>query len=360
MKVVVIGTRGIPNILGGVETHCEELLPRIAQKNIDITVVRRKSYVRDSLSEYQGVKLLDIATPKKKSLEAIVHTFKAILKAKSLHADIVHIHAIGPALLTPFARLLGIKVVFTHHGPDYDRDKWGLAAKTMLKLGERMGVMFANEVIVISEVINDILVRKYGRKDCHLIYNGVPIPNKIDSTDYLQELGVEPCKYVFAMGRFVPEKNFHQLIHAFTALKQQDYKLVLAGDTDFEDDYSRKLKFLAKENGVVLTGFIKGKKLHELLTYAHCFVLPSSHEGLPIALLEAMSYDLPVIVSDIPANLEVGLTYDCYFQTGNETQLQEKLQNNLDQNFSPVHYSMDEYNWDRIAVQVVSIYENMF
>ena len=162
MKVVVTGTRGIPNILGGVETHCEELFPRMVQKDIDITIVRRKSYVHDSLAEYQGVKLVDITTPKKKSLEAVIHTFKAILKARSLHADIVHIHAIGPALLTPLARLLGMQVVFTHHGPDYDRDKWGVAAKTMLKLGERMGVMFANEVIVISEVINDILVRKYG------------------------------------------------------------------------------------------------------------------------------------------------------------------------------------------------------
>ena len=173
MKVVVTGTRGIPNILGGVETHCEELFPRMVQKDIDITIVRRKSYVHDSLAEYQGVKLVDITTQKKKSLEAVIHTFKAILKARSLHADIVHIHAIGPALLTPLARLLGMQVVFTHHGPDYDRDKWGVAAKTMLKLGERMGVMFANEVIVISEVINDILVRDYGDKEAKVVMNTV-------------------------------------------------------------------------------------------------------------------------------------------------------------------------------------------
>ncbi len=78
---------------------------------------------------------------------------------------------------------------------------------------------------------------------------------------------------------------------------------MLAGDADFEDDYSRSLKKQARDNGVVLTGFIKGEKLHSLLTGARCFVLPSSHEGLPISLLEAMSYSLPVIVSDIPANL---------------------------------------------------------
>ena len=251
MKVVVTGTRGIPDILGGVETHCEELFPRIAKKGIDVTIIRRKSYVHDSLRECGDVKLVDIKTPKKKSLEAIVHTLKAILKAKELRADIVHIHAIGPALLTPLARLLGMKIVFTHHGPDYNRDKWGKVARFMLKMGERMGCMFANEVIVISEVINDILVRKYNRRDCHLIYNGVSKPAKILETNYLDELGVEPHKYVFAMGRFVPEKNFHNLIHAFVAIEQTDYKLVLAGDTDFEDEYSQGLKALAQKNGVI-------------------------------------------------------------------------------------------------------------
>lgn len=155
------------------------------------------------------------------------------------------------------------------------------------------------------------------------------------------------------------KRIFHNLIHAFVAIEQTDYKLVLAGDTDFEDEYSQGLKALAQKNGVILTGFIKGKNLHELLTHARCFVLPSSHEGLPIALLEAMSYELPVIVSDIPANLEIGLSHECYFQTGNEKQLNEKIKQMLSQDSARIPYSMDEYNWDTIAEQVVAVYENV-
>ena len=359
MKIVVTGTRGIPNIMGGVETHCEELFPRIAAKGYDVTVIRRKSYVRDSLTEYKGVKLIDIETPKKKSFEAIIHTFKAILKAKSLKADIVHIHAIGPALLTPMARLLGMKVVFTHHGPDYDHDKWGKAAKFMLKLVERMGTTFANEVIVISKVIDNILIQKYGRKDCHLIYNGVPEPEICDFSEYFEELGIEKGKYILGMCRFVPEKNLHHLVEAFSKIDTKGCKLVLAGDTDFEDDYSRQLKATAKEHGVILTGFIKGKKLHSLLTHTRCFVLPSSHEGLPIALLEAMSYKLPVIVSNIPANLEVGLNKDNYFPVGNIDALANKLQQNINLPYAHVNYDMSAYNWDHIAEQISQIYIHM-
>lgn len=359
MKIVVTGTRGIPNIMGGVETHCEELFPRIASKGYDVTVIRRKSYVRDSLTEYKGVKLIDIETPKKKSFEAIIHTFKAILKAKSLKADIVHIHAIGPALLTPMARLLGMKVVFTHHGPDYDRDKWGKAAKFMLKLGERMGTTFANEVIVISKVIDNILIKKYGRKDCHLVYNGVSEPEICDFPEYFEELGIEKGKYILGMCRFVPEKNLHHLVEAFSKIDTKGCKLVLAGDTDFEDDYSRQLKTTAKEQGVILTGFIKGRKLHSLLTHTRCFVLPSSHEGLPIALLEAMSYKLPVIVSNIPANLEVGLNKDNYFPVGNIDALANKLQQNINLPYTHVNYDMSAYNWDHIAEQISQIYIHM-
>lgn len=360
MKLVVTGTRGIPNIMGGVETHCEELFPRIAEKGVNITVIRRSSYVHDTLSEWKGVKLLDIDTPKKKSFEAIIHTFKAILKAKSLKADIIHIHAIGPALLTPLARLLGVKVVFTHHGPDYDRDKWGKAAKFMLKLGERMGTKYANEVIVISNVINDILINKYNRRDCHLIYNGVPEPDVCEFPEYFEELGIEKGNYILGMCRFVPEKNLHHLVEAFSKINHGNCKLVLAGDTDFEDEYSRNLKRMAKENGVILTGFIKGKKLHSLLSNAKCFVLPSSHEGLPIALLEAMSYNLKVLVSNIPANLEVGLNNDSYFKVGNIVELSNKLETIISSPYSTIKYDMSKYNWDVIAEQVYSLYTKLY
>lgn len=359
MKIIVTGTRGIPNIMGGVETHCEELFPRIAAKGYDVTVIRRGSYIKDSYTEYKGVKLVDIETPQKKSFEAIIHTFKAILKAKSLKADVVHIHAIGPALLTPMARLLGMKVVFTHHGPDYDRDKWGKVAKFMLKLGERMGVTFANEVIVISKVINNILIQKYGRKDCHLIYNGVPKPEICDYPEYFEKLGIEKGKYILSMCRFVPEKNLHHLIEAFSKINAKDCKLVLAGDSDFEDDYSRNLKSMAKQHGVIITGFIKGKKLHSLLTHTRCFVLPSSHEGLPIALLEAMSYHVPVIVSDIPANREIGLNPKVYFKVGDIQELSEKLQQNILNIYQAQYYNMSKYNWDNIAEQTSAIYEKI-
>lgn len=361
MKIVVTGTRGIPNVMGGVETHCEELFPRIARMGADVTVIRRNSYVSDGLKEWNGVRLVDVDTPKKKSFEAIIHTFRAINKAKRLGADILHVHAIGPALLVPYAKMRGLKVVFTHHGPDYDRDKWGFAAKTILKLGERMGCMFADEVIVISEVIKSLIARKYGRTEhVHLIYNGVPQPEICDYPEYFQELGIEKGKYILGMCRFVPEKNLHHLVEAFAKLgvrsDESGVKLVLAGDTDFEDDYSRSLKETARKNGVVLTGFIKGRKLHSLLTNCRCYCLPSSHEGLPIALLEAMSYRVPVIVSDIPANLEVGLPEEDYFPCGDVDALARKLETVINKPCGKVDYDLSKYDWDKIASQVMNVY----
>ncbi len=364
MKIVVTGTRGVPNVMGGVETHCEELFPRMAKRGFDVTVIRRASYVSDGLTEWKGVKLVDVESPKKKSFEAIIHTFRAINEAKRLGADIVHIHAIGPAMLVPYAKVLGMKVVFTHHGPDYDRDKWGRAAKAVLKLGERMGCMFADEVIVISDVIRNLIKRKYNRTShVHLIYNGVSQPEICDYPEYFNELGIEKGKYILGMCRFVPEKNLHHLVEAFTKVKSrnevEDIKLVLAGDTDFEDDYSRNLKEMARKNGVVLTGFIKGKKLHSLLTNCLCYCLPSSHEGLPIALLEAMSYGVKVIVSDIPANKEVGLPESDYFPVGNVDALEEKLKAVIGQPLQHIDYDMKKYDWEKIADQIKDVYSEL-
>ena len=356
MKVVVTGTRGIPNVMGGVETHCEQLFPRLASMGVDVTVVRRSSYVSDGITEWNGVKLKDIPAPKKKSFEAIVHTFRAVNYAARIKADILHVHAAGPALVTPYAKLRGLRVVFTSHGPEYDRDKWGKLAKFVLRLGERLAVRYADDVIVISDVIRNIIKNKYGRTErVHLIPNGVPEPDICDYPEYFEALGIEKGKYVLGMCRFVPEKRLHDLVEACKGL--EGYKLVLAGDTDFEDDYSRKLKSDARAAGAVLTGFIRGRKLHSLLSHAACYVLPSSHEGLPIALLEAMSYNRKVLVSDIPANLEVGLPEKNYFHCGDVTGLSRKLRSVLAEDETP-RYDMTRYNWDRIAEKVKEVYES--
>lgn len=363
MKIVVTGTRGIPLIQGGVETHCEELFPRIAALGHDVTVIRRSCYVTDDnrISEFKGVKLLDIYAPRKKSLEAIVHTFLAVLKAKRMKADVLHVHAIGPALLIPFARLMGLKVVMTHHGPDYDRGKWGRLAKWVLKTGEKAGAKYSNRIIVISKVIASILSDKYNRRDTDLIFNGVTTPQISGRTDYIEGLGLTPGRYVVAIGRFVPEKNFHRLIESFSqsGLAAQGWKLAIAGDADHEDDYSRSLKALAAENGVVLTGFIKGEKMSQLMSGAALFVLPSSHEGLPISLLEAMSYGKDVLVSDIPANTIPELNESDFFPVDDVDALTKALRRKLSAPCLRREHDLSAYNWDNIARQTEELYRSL-
>lgn len=360
MKIVVVGTRGIPGILGGVETHCEELYPRLAAMGFDVTIIRRSSYISENnrISEYKGVKLIDVFAPRKKAFEAIIHTFLAVIRARRLGADVVHIHAVGPALMAPLARLLGMKVVMTNHGPDYDRQKWGRLAKMMLRTGERLGTRFANRVIVISTTIASILRDKYGRTDTGLIFNGVNPPHKSTERDWLEKWGIAGRPYIMAMGRFVKEKAFHDLIDAFTASGLGDaYSLVIAGDSDHEDAYSRALKQQAREAGVILTGFIKGEPLNQLLTNASLFVIPSTHEGLPIALLEAMSYGIDVIASDIPANRIPQLAPQDFFPVGDTRALARALRRKLPA--SPRSYDLTPYDWDKIAAATASLYESI-
>ncbi len=361
MKITVIGTRGIPNYLGGVETHCQELYPRLVKLGCDVTVIRRAAYrvSTDTSSEYKGVKLVDLFSPKKKSIETIVHTAIAICYARIKSPDILHVHAIGPSLLIPFARLLGLKVVSTNHGPDYDRQKWGKAAKLILKLGEKLGAKFSNQVIVISTVIQDILKNNYN-SDSRIIYNGIAPKVPVQPTDYLESLNLIENKYIVAVGRFVEEKGLHDLISAFSKLNKSDIKLVLVGDSDHEDNYSIALKKQAKEAGVTLTGFISGNRLIEVFCNAKLFVMPSYHEGLPIALLEAMSFSLPVLVSDIPANLAVKLPSEDYFSVGNVNELKVKLEEKLVSSGN-TDYSkyLELYDWDLIAQQTYDVYKEI-
>ena len=366
MKVVVTGTRGIYGIQGGVETHCEELYPRLVELGCDVTVLRRSCYVRDDnrIDWYKGIRIIDTYAPHSKALEAIIHTALAVIKARLFGADIVHIHAVGPGLCVPLARLLGMRVIATNHGPDYDRQKWGKLARTILKMGEWCQAKFSHKVIVISPVIADILAKKYGREDTVLIPNGVNKPKKATEFGYLQGLGLEPKRYVLCVGRFVPEKGFDLIIKAWeqmTLEQKRGCKLVIAGDADHKTDYSRELKALANRcTDVVLTGFIKGDKLNQIFSGATLFAMPSYHEGLPIALLEAMSYDLDVLASDIPADRLPELDKDGdFFACGDSDALRRTLMGKLANGQKERHHDLSRYDWDSIAKATYQEYEKL-
>lgn len=359
MKIVVLGTRGIPGIQGGVETHCETLYPRLARLGHEIILITRSPYVINKVTEYQGVKLKHLYAPKIKSLEAIFHSLLGVMVAFTLKPDILHIHGIGPALVIPLARLLGLKVVVTYHSPNYEHKKWGALARFMLKLGENFAANYAQQIIVISKTIQQSLKLKYHR-DSILIYNGVNLAIKSNKTDYLDTLSIKPQQYIIAVGRFAEEKGFHDLIAAFATIKNTAYQLVLVGDADHKTEYSKNLIQLAKNNNVILTGFIKGEKLKQIYSHAGLFVLPSYHEGLPIALLEAMSYHLKVLVSNIPAHIEVNLPESCYFELGNTEQLAQKLRE-LFASTELFDYSklLAKYDWDEVVSQTDHVYQEL-
>jgi len=274
---------------------------------LDVSVCTRAHYLTMPFkSNWKGIKFINIRCPRSKSLEAIVHTTLAVFRAGLIRADITHIHSIGPSLLVPLAKLMGLKVVITHHGPDYERAKWGFLAKAVLKLGERLGCKYADQVIAISAHIKTHVKEKFNR-DVYLIPNGVEIPQPTTKTDYIESIGLTPNNYFLAVGRLVPEKGFDDLIAAFSSL-QTDWKLVIAGDADHKTAYSRQFKHQAENNSrIVLTGFIKGDALNEIYSHAGLFVMPSYHEGFPIALLEALSYGLGVLVRRSAANREMGV-----------------------------------------------------
>ncbi|MCK5679390.1 glycosyltransferase family 4 protein [bacterium] len=362
MKIFVIGTRGIPDIPGGIETHCQELYPRIVAAGHEVTIVTRTPYVQKKRKSWKGVSLKHLFAPRIKVMEALIHTLLGVINARISQPDLIHVHAIGPSLLVPLIRLMGMKVVMTNHGPDYHRDKWGFFAKQILLLGEYWGGKHADEIIVISSVIGDI-VKKRCNRESNLIYNSVTLPERTAKTNILDQQGILPGKYILAVARLVPEKGLHDLVEAFAKISG-DQQLVIAGDADHETKYSRELKKRAvTDSRVVLTGYITGEYLSQVFSHAKLFVLPSYHEGLPIALLEAMSYDIPPLISDIPAHKEIKLFEYCYFRCGDLAHLQNQLERALSRDISrqeSVDYRSivaKKYNWDKIAQQTIVVYE---
>ncbi len=355
---MMLGLRNVVGIQGGIETHVRHLVEQLSKDGVSIEIIVRSPYSRKASDRLDdNILLTRIWAPRSAIGETLVHSIVSVLYAAVRRPRLLHIHAIGPGLVTPLARLLGLRVVVTHHGQDFKRERWGALGRFVLRSGERLTAAFANECIVVSSPLAKDLAEHYERPFWY-IPNGVD-PGRITRTQHiLDALKLVPGAYVLNVGRMVPEKRQLDIIKAFQALKRDDLKLVLVGKADHESDYSKAVLVSAQaDERIVIAGFRQGSELAELFSQAALFVLPSSHEGLAIAALEAMSYGLPLLVSDIPANLAIGLPAECYAKTGSIEDWVRGLHRQLDKP-GAVDWSeaLSHYEWRDVANKTLDVY----
>ncbi len=366
LSVMMLGLRGCPDVQRGVERHVEQLAPRLAALGCDVEVVGRQPYIEGHAArEWRGIHITPLWSPGGKSSEALVHTLVGVLYAAMRRPDVLHIHAIGPSLMVPLARLFGLKVVVTHHGYDYERQKWGRFAKAALKAGEWLGMRLAHGRITVSNGIASDMRARHG-VEAAAIPNGVDFAGMAEREETARTLtafGLVPGRYILTVGRLVREKRHLDLIEAFKRAGLEGWKLVIVGAADHPDAYSRLVEQVArKHSNVVMTGFQSGAALAEIYANAGMFVLPSSHEGLPIALLEAASVGLPCLASAIPANREVDLAADRYFPVGDLAALARLMKGlaaspqSTSESERLRAYVRETYDWQRNAERTLSVY----
>lgn len=358
MNIYVFGTRGFPGIQGGVEKHCECLYSSMPSAVLS-TVFRRKPFVLQKEKRFsESIRFIDLPSTKIKGFEAFFHSFLSAFYCLFKRPSIVHVHNIGPGLFIPILKIFKIKTVLTYHSANYEHDKWGGFAKSLLKVSETIALRCADAIIFVNEQQLEKFSDLVKKKSFH-IPNGVVFSPKSLGTNYLEKYSLLPNEYILSVGRITQEKGFDYLIDAFCDISHKDYKLVIVGGVDHQTSFSQSLLKKAEQNGIVMTGFVEGEELSQLYTHAGLFVLPSFNEGFPIVALEAMNYGLGLLLSDIPANRELGLEDCVYFRVGDKLELKDKIQTQLSLGGGKREYDLTEYDWSNIASQTVDVYRTV-
>lgn len=370
-SLLLFNEKRIPSREGGVEIVVEELSTRMVEKGHEVTCYNRsgkhvmdKNQKQESLKEYKGVKLKKVFTIDKKGLAAMTSSFFATLKILFSKAEVVHYHAEGPCawmwIIKWFSRK---RIIATIHGLDWQRAKWGGFATKYIKYGEKTAVKYADEIIVLSKNVQNFFKKEYNRETI-FIPNGVSKPTIVKPEIIKEKYGLDKDSYILFLGRMVPEKGIHYLIDAFNNIKA-DKKLVIAGGASDTDSYYQELKDKAKDNkNIIFTGFVQGKELDELYSNAYIYCLPSDLEGMPLSLLEAMSYGNCCLTSDIDECVEVledkGVTFKKSDVSDLTKVLQELCDNQKkvkDYKDNSQNYILNKYNWDDVVDKTLKIYK---
>mgnify|MGYP001039476152 CR=1 FL=1 len=370
MKVAMIGHKRIPSREGGVEVVVEELSTRLVQKGYQVDVYNRKGKnVQDKnadkgnqkIKEYKGARIFTIPTINKKGLDALIYSFFASVKALFGKYDVLHYHAEGCCAMLWIPHLFKKRIVVTVHGLDWQRSKWGGFATKYIKFGEKLIAKYADEIIVLSEGVQKYFKETYNR-ETNFISNGVNKPIIREANIIKEKYKLEKDSYILFLARIVPEKGLHYLIDAFEKINT-DKKLVIAGGASHTNDYLEEIKNkVAKNNNIIMTGFIQGEELDELFSNCYLYCLPSDIEGMPISLMEAMSYGKNCLISDIEENMQVTGELAYSFKKSDVNDLANKLNQALNgmnrKNEDEISsYVLQKYNWNGVVSETEKLYK---
>lgn len=370
LRIAMIGHKRIPSREGGVEIVVEELSSRMVKLGYSVVCFNRKGkhisgkkFNIKSINEYKGIKIKYVFTIDKKGLAAVSSSFFATLSVCFGSFDIVHIHAEGPAFWSFLPKMFGKRVIVTVHGLDHKRAKWGGFASWYIMQGEKHAVKYADEIIVLSKEVKKYFKDIYNR-DTNFIPNGVNKPILRKDMLIRDKFNINKDEYILYLGRIVPEKGIQYLIEAFKAINTNK-KLVIAGGSSDTESFMYELKNLAgKDKRIIFTDFVEGEILEELYSNAYVYILPSDLEGMPLSLLEAMSYGNCCIVSNIKECTEVVEDKAIIFERGNINDLKEKIElvcknNELVQKYKikSSEFICSKYNWDRIVKETLNLYK---
>ncbi len=363
----MLGHKRIPSREGGIEVVVDELSTRMAALGHSVTAYNRKGkHVSggrvERLKEYKGVKIVEVPTIDHRGLAAFSSSFFSSLRAGMGGYDVVHIHAEGPAFFSWLPKLCGKRVIVTIHGLDWQRAKWGRFASWLIKRGEKHAVKYADEIIVLSKGVQEYFEKEYGRKTV-FIPNGVNRAEKLEAQEIKKRWGLEKDGYILFLGRIVPEKGEHYLIKAWKEI-ESDKKLVIAGGISDTAGYGKELKELAEDDErIIFTGFVQGRVLEELYSNCYIYCLPSDLEGMPLSLLEAMSYGNCCLVSDIEECVEVVEDKAVVFRKSDVGELRRKLEELIEDKNKVEKYKSeaaeficDKYGWDDVVEKTLRVY----
>ncbi|MEY0243211.1 glycosyltransferase family 4 protein [Providencia rettgeri] len=295
MKIVYIITKA--DEIGGAQIHVRDLSIAMTQLGHQVTVIVGEIGALTEQLEDSGInyivepKLIRNISP----LKDIICTIKLRSILKQLSPDIVSLHSSKAGIIGRSA-LIGTKIpcIFTAHGWAF-ADGVSKQHKKLYIFIEKLFSKFCNKIVTVSNQDKNLAIKYKVASSAKqiVIHNGMPDK----SFEFSKKSKLSDTIDIICIARFSEQKDHTSLFKALAKITSLNWSLNLVGKGPLESEMKKLAKELQISNKISFLG--ERHDVSKLLSSSDIFILPSNWEGLPRSIIEAMSFSLPIIASDV-------------------------------------------------------------